>query len=118
MAIDNALTDLSPEERELLLLLLKKEGLDPLRLPIPRRQGDDDAPLSFAQERFWFLQQFDPDNPAYNIPIALRLAGSLDLAALELSLDEIVQRHDVLRAAFVDQAGVRSSRRAGRWRSR
>jgi amino acid adenylation domain-containing protein len=106
MAIDNALTDLSPEERELLLLLLKKEGLDPLRLPIPRRQGDDDAPLSFAQERFWFLQQFDPDNPAYNIPIALRLAGSLDLAALELSLDEIVQRHDVLRAAFVDQAGV------------
>ena len=57
-------------------------------------------PLSFAQERLWFLDQLEPGNPAYNRPLALRLTGSLDVKALRRALCEILQRHEVLRATF------------------
>ncbi|MDM0053946.1 non-ribosomal peptide synthetase [Variovorax sp. J22R115] len=58
------------------------------------------AVLSFAQERLWFLDQLEPGNPFYNVPIALRLTGPLDVAALAGSIDAIVQRHEVLRTTF------------------
>jgi amino acid adenylation domain-containing protein len=57
-------------------------------------------PLSFAQQRLWVLDQFDPGLPAYNIPAALRIAGALDVAALAKSLNEIVRRHEALRTSF------------------
>ena len=57
-------------------------------------------PLSFAQQRLWFLDQLEPGNPIYNIPSALRLAGSLNITALEQSFNEIVRRHKVLRTTF------------------
>ncbi|MDT4329580.1 non-ribosomal peptide synthetase [Methylomonas sp. MS20] len=57
-------------------------------------------PLSFAQQRLWFLDQLEPDSPLYNIPVALRLSGRLDLAALRQSFSEIVRRHEVLRTIF------------------
>ncbi|CAG0927432.1 partial arthrofactin-type cyclic lipopeptide synthetase C, partial [Thermoflexales bacterium] len=57
-------------------------------------------PLSFAQERLWFLDQLEPGNVAYNIPVAVRLQGRLDIAALEHSLSAIVQRHEILRTTF------------------
>jgi amino acid adenylation domain-containing protein len=57
-------------------------------------------PLSFGQERLWFLAQLDPTSPAYVIPLALRLAGDLDDGALERALTEIVRRHEVLRTTF------------------
>jgi amino acid adenylation domain-containing protein len=57
-------------------------------------------PLSFAQERLWFLHQLDRDSAAYNIPAALRLAGKLDVAALVSSLNEIIKRHENLRTSF------------------
>ncbi len=59
------------------------------------------APLSFAQSRLWYLDQLQPNNPAYNIPFALKLNGALDVRALEQSLAEIVRRHEVLRSRFV-----------------
>jgi len=65
-----------------------------------RERLADDNPLSFSQQRLWFLDQMDPENAAYNIPAAVRLQGSLDLPALERSLNEIVRRHEVLRTAF------------------
>ena len=58
------------------------------------------APLSFAQQRLWFLDQYEPDNILYNLPVAIRLHGVLDVTALERSLDEILRRHEALRTTF------------------
>ncbi|MES1244341.1 MAG: amino acid adenylation domain-containing protein [Acidobacteriota bacterium] len=69
------------------------------RGPIPRVSGDD-LPVSFAQERLWFLQRLDPASPAYNMPLAIRLSGDLDEAALERAFDGVVRRHETLRATF------------------
>ena len=57
--------------------------------PIPRRVSKDPAPLSFAQERLWFLEQLEPGSAVYNICRASRLTGQLNVAALEASLTEI-----------------------------
>ncbi len=61
---------------------------------------DSPRPVSFGQERLWFLDQFEPGSPFYNIPVAIGLRGPLDPPALQLSLQEIVRRHDVLRTTF------------------
>jgi amino acid adenylation domain-containing protein len=60
----------------------------------------DHLPLSFAQERVWFLNQLSPDDLSYNIPGALRLTGNLDLDALTKAINETIKRHDSLRATF------------------
>ena len=65
--------------------------------PIARTEN---IPLSFAQQRLWFLDQMEPENPFYNLAAILRLKGSLDLAALEQSFNEIVRRHESLRTTF------------------
>src|SRR5262249_28974119 len=57
-------------------------------------------PLSFAQQRLWFLQQMNPQSPVYNMPVASRLLGRLNVTALEQALNEIIQRHEVLRTTF------------------
>ncbi|MFN0056081.1 MAG: amino acid adenylation domain-containing protein [Planctomycetales bacterium] len=72
-------------------------GILPLR-PAPRNGR---LPLSFAQERLWFLDQLDPGSATYNIPWIHRLRGPLNVAALERSLQEIVRRHAALRTTFV-----------------
>ena len=65
-------------------------------------------PLSFAQQRLWFLHQMDPSNAAYNMPLAFRLSGQLEVEALQWSLDEIVRRHEILRTTFdvLDHASI------------
>src|SRR5262249_912037 len=62
-------------------------------------------PLSFAQQRLWFLDQLVPDDPFYNCPHAVRLEGGLDLEALERVINEIVRRHEVLRTRFEVEEG-------------
>jgi amino acid adenylation domain-containing protein len=57
-------------------------------------------PLSFAQQRLWFLDQFEPNSYAYNMPGAVRISGTLNVVALEQSLNEIVRRHESLRTRF------------------
>ncbi|HEY0603676.1 MAG TPA: amino acid adenylation domain-containing protein [Herpetosiphonaceae bacterium] len=66
-------------------------------VPVPRT---GDLPISYAQQRLWFLHQIDPSSPTYNIPSAVMLRGDVDLRALERSLDAIVRRHEVLRTTF------------------
>ncbi|PSB59548.1 non-ribosomal peptide synthetase [Chamaesiphon polymorphus] len=75
-------------------------------LPLVSIDRDRLLPLSFAQQRLWFLQQLDPQSTAYHIPIALRLQGNLDVNALQQSLQAIVQRHESLRTNFaLDSSG-------------
>ncbi|HXM49298.1 MAG TPA: amino acid adenylation domain-containing protein, partial [Pyrinomonadaceae bacterium] len=73
--------------------------------PILPRTHDDGLPLSFAQQRLWFLDQLEPGAAFYNIPVALRLTGRLNVAALERALNEIVRRHEALRTAFPSIGG-------------
>ena len=68
--------------------------------PLTRRQQQGPAPLSFPQQRLWFLEQVESSKGAYHIPSALRIAGPLDAGALERSLAELVRRHESLRTAF------------------
>ncbi|HXH09698.1 MAG TPA: amino acid adenylation domain-containing protein [Alphaproteobacteria bacterium] len=69
----------------------------PPLVPVSRR---GDIPLSFSQERLWFLDQLEPGSTSYNIPRALRLEGHLDHATLDRALSEIVRRHEALRTTF------------------
>jgi amino acid adenylation domain-containing protein/non-ribosomal peptide synthase protein (TIGR01720 family) len=105
--INDQIAALSPEKRELLIKLLRQKTQEtPARGSIPRREGHPDIPLSFAQERLWFLNQMEPENPFYNLPVALRLDGPLNVSALERSINEIVRRHEALRTTFVEKDGV------------
>ncbi|PYP83917.1 MAG: non-ribosomal peptide synthetase [Blastocatellia bacterium AA13] len=61
---------------------------------------DQDIPLSYAQERLWFIDQLEPDNSFYNVWAAIRLMGELNLSALERSFNEIIRRHESLRTTF------------------
>ena len=70
---------------------------------ITQRQN---LPLSFSQTRLWFLDLLEPNNPAYNIAVAFRLDGDLNIEALEKSLNSIIQRHEVLRTTFESNSGT------------
>ncbi|HEU0300227.1 MAG TPA: amino acid adenylation domain-containing protein, partial [Longimicrobium sp.] len=72
----------------------------PLR-PVRR---DGPLPLSYAQQRLWFLHQMEPESPFYNIPAAVRLSGTLDAATVRHALCEIVRRHEALRTTFLATA--------------
>jgi amino acid adenylation domain-containing protein/non-ribosomal peptide synthase protein (TIGR01720 family)/FkbM family methyltransferase len=78
--------------------LKEKEGLAMPVLGVVERTGD--LPLSYAQQRLWFLDQLDPEDAFYNCPGAVRLTGPLNIAALEQTLTEIIRRHEVLRTSF------------------
>jgi amino acid adenylation domain-containing protein len=71
-------------------------------IPISREQH---PPLSFAQQRLWFLNRLNPESAFYNVPAAIRLRGELNVAALERSLNALVQRHETLRTSFATVDG-------------
>jgi amino acid adenylation domain-containing protein len=91
------LENLSPEKRELVLQKLKKQQQSPLLTPISREQP---LPLSFAQQRLWFLDQLEGENCVYNIPFFWQINGFLNILALEQAITAIIQRHEVLRTTF------------------
>nr|AWI62626.1 nonribosomal peptide synthetase [Cystobacter sp.] len=67
---------------------------------VPRQAGDGPPPVSFAQQRLWFLHQLEPGQHAYHVVHALRLSGRLDTGAFERGLEEVVRRHETLRTTF------------------
>ncbi len=72
---------------------------------IPRRPEGAGAPLSSAQQRLWLFEQLEHGKPAYNLPSAIRLVGELDEAALERSFTALLERHEILRATFLEVDG-------------
>jgi amino acid adenylation domain-containing protein len=92
---------LAAKKRELLQRMLEARGLAGCHTPaIVHQLRRDDLPLSFAQQRMWFLQQLEPTSPAYNVTGAVTLRGLLDTTALERSFHEIARRHEILRTFY------------------
>jgi amino acid adenylation domain-containing protein len=78
----------------------ERQGLD--LPPLARVAGRQEIPLSFGQQRLWFMDRLDPGTPLYNIPLTVRLTGPLDAAALERAFGEILLRHEAIRTAFAE----------------
>src|SRR6185369_4313184 len=74
--------------------------------PVVRVADRTRLPLSFAQQRLWFIDQLEPGTATYNIPLGIRLSGSLDVGALERAIGEVVRRHETLRTRFVEEEGT------------
>ncbi|MFB9677906.1 non-ribosomal peptide synthetase/MFS transporter [Streptosporangium vulgare] len=92
-------TTLSDAKKALLAKRLKSRG--EARAAVARRAPGTVPPLSHAQERLWFLEQYRPGTTTYTVPVAVRLRGDLDADALRRALDEIVARHEALRTRFL-----------------
>ncbi|MFZ0317833.1 MAG: amino acid adenylation domain-containing protein [Candidatus Sulfotelmatobacter sp.] len=100
------LRNLPPAKRALLVQGMRDEAANRQEISrISRRAVSDRSPLSFAQQRLWFLDQLEPGKSYYNVSFALKLDGLLNLPALESSLNEIARRHEILRATFTTVAG-------------
>ncbi|HEU4559898.1 MAG TPA: amino acid adenylation domain-containing protein, partial [Longimicrobium sp.] len=83
---------------------IRRAGL-PVLPPVVPVERTGALPLSFAQERLWFIDRLEPESAAYNVPMAWRVGGALDQAALERALGEIVRRHEALRTVFPEVNG-------------
>ncbi|MDZ5443045.1 condensation domain-containing protein [Micromonospora sp. 4G57] len=97
------LADLTPEQRELLALRLRRARADRPDPAAPR-------PLSFTQEQLWFLDRLEPGTPVYNVPFAERITGPLDVPALHRAVGAVVARHDALRIVFAEADGMVTQR--------
>ncbi|HLP58608.1 MAG TPA: amino acid adenylation domain-containing protein [Candidatus Deferrimicrobium sp.] len=107
MNLAQRISQLTPQQRKLLELKLKEKNVDRWQIPITRisRADHEGFPLSFGQERLWFLDQLEPGTPVYNIVKATRLDGPLNKEILEKSIQEIVRRHDIFRTIFIKKEG-------------
>jgi amino acid adenylation domain-containing protein len=102
MSSDSRREGLSADKRALLEARLKgKAPAFRQREVVTRVAGEGpDHPASFAQERMWFLTQFTPGNPMYNVPVAVLVSAAVDVDVLERALSEVVRRHEGLRTSF------------------
>ncbi|MBX3301082.1 MAG: amino acid adenylation domain-containing protein [Nitrospira sp.] len=93
---------LSLQKQAVLEKLLRGELASvPDKYTISRRSNPNEpAPLSYAQQRLWFLWQMEPENPFYNVPLVARLKGNLNIEALVKSFEALVQRHEILRTTY------------------
>jgi len=113
------LSQLSPEQREALLKKLQqqKQQSSVPSSSIPMQPRDQGLPLSFPQQRLWFLQQLEGPSATYNVAAAIRLKGELNIEALRRTIETIVGRHEILRTVFIEERGqaVQRIARAGNW---
>ncbi|WP_049975950.1 condensation domain-containing protein, partial [Azospirillum sp. B506] len=101
-----SLDGLSRSQRRALAAVLAAKGIDVhTRFPIPRADRAEPLPLSYAQQRLWFLWRMDPGGAAYNIPGAIRVSGPLDPALLEAAFAHLTERHEALRTTFSERDG-------------
>ena len=97
---------LPAEKRALFEVMLREQGIDIHQYTIlPQPRTTNAFPLSFAQQRLWFLDRLEPGSPLYNIPSVLRLRGKINVKALENSFNTVVSRHEVLRTIFKEEKG-------------
>jgi len=98
------MSNLSPEQRALLLLRLKKQKGQEAKKEekaITRQVRDsNEFPLSFEQQGIWFLEQFEKESLDYNVATAFALIGQLNVTAFEKSINDLVKRHEILRTTF------------------
>jgi amino acid adenylation domain-containing protein len=97
--ISSRVADLSPEQLARLAYELKANQAKK-KQEMPKRVPGDHCPLSFAQQRLWFIAQLQPDDPSYNCMEALRMTGKLNVPLLHQSFNEVVRRHEALRTRF------------------
>ncbi len=95
---------LSPEKRRRLSQLLEQQRLAEIRSS--PWAASSECPLSFGQQRLWFLDRLEPGSSVFNITAALHLMGALDVEALRRGFEEVVRRHEVLRTAFLEVDGI------------
>lgn len=101
-------SDLTPQQRESAITRLRNKSAAqgepeaPAILPVSR---DKKLSLSFAQQRLWFLHQLNPSDSSYNLAVAFRLTGQLDIPVLDRTLNEIINRHEILRTTFQSANG-------------
>ena len=103
-----ALRSLTSRQRAALMLLLSRRERPADRPAIPRQarqEGENEFPLSFAQQRLWFLERLQPGEPTYNMPGGLRLRGPLEPGLCASALNAIVARHEILRTRLVEVNG-------------
>jgi amino acid adenylation domain-containing protein len=106
MSLSDRLERLTPEQRALLgAMLAAKTALPAAISRIPQRTPSDPRPLSFGQERFWFLDRVSADGALYTFGAHFHVAGFVDARALERSLSEVLTRHEVLRTPITEQRG-------------
>ena len=98
-------SSLTGEREELAKRLAARRRCTPRRMLLLRRRPGEDAPISPAQWRPWFLEQLRPGTNAWNTPVALRLRGELEVEALRSSLEFLTQRHRTLRTVFPAPGG-------------
>ncbi|HID38462.1 MAG TPA: non-ribosomal peptide synthetase, partial [Calditrichaeota bacterium] len=100
-SIYEQIANLPPEKRKLFEKMLMEQGVDLSQIMIvPQKRDGKPFPLSYSQQRLWFLDQLEPGSALYNIPSVLRIRGKLNIEALQKSFNDIIRRHEVLRTTF------------------
>ena len=104
-SLDDRISQLSPAKRRLLELRLQELGAKiQTNQGIPRRTTAGPVPLSYGQQRFWFVHELEPELPLYNNLSAARIRGPLDVQALQHALAALVTRHEILRTLYIQDS--------------
>ena len=109
---DDLKNEIISKRSEIIALLGSAANSDDEHFSIPKADRTENLPLSFAQQRLWFLDALEPGTPLYNMPFASRIKGTPDTDLLELALQQMLARHESLRTKFEALNGQPAHRRA------